>query len=135
MNYTKGIIVVLLVTISGCAIFQRLNMQDIKATEYLYKSYKIDKSIKQVDKILYDYSTRCRPLPNLEVDPATQKTAFMAWKLYVTDNPTIIGLVEFVEKADGTTTAKAYWYYKSDGKLSDKVVAIIKDSSDCQDLY
>lgn len=120
--------------LSGCMATERLNMQDIRADQYFYKSYTIDKSIRQIAKILYDYSFKCRPEYGLAIDPATQKTAYWAHPRYFTSTPTIIGLTEFIEKDDGTTTVKAYWYYTNiDGVLSDRLIDIIRDNSTCRD--
>jgi hypothetical protein len=133
--YAMLLLLMMLTAVSGCMMFQRLNMQDIKAEKYFYRSYMINKSVQQINKIVYDYSARCRPLPALKVDPVTQKTAHMVWERYITVNPKIIGLIEFIEKDDGTTTATAYWYYTSiDGALSDNIIAIIIDSSACRDI-
>jgi len=53
--------------------------------------------------------------------------------IYVTSNPSIIGLLDFQEKDDGTTTINAYYYHQVDVKLSNKIVSIINNPSDCQD--
>ena len=135
----KKVSILLIITflVSGCMAVQRLTMSDIRNEKYFYKSYVLDKKLIEIAEILYEFGQRCRPLPNLTIEPTSKKRGYISWKRYFTANPTIIGLMDFSENEEGTTTKiNAYWYYTSiDGKLSDRIVSIIKSPDECRDLY
>jgi hypothetical protein len=125
-------ILAIFVVLVGCMAVQRLNMQDVRADKYFYQTYTLNKSIQEIARIIFDYSSTCRPLPELTVDP-TNKIGFMAWKRYFTNTPTIVGVIDFIEVDNGKTVIVAHWYYSSDGVLSDEIVSIIETPGRCRD--
>ena len=133
----NSMIICILILLSGCMAFQNLSMSDIKSDKYYYKSYVLKMPLKEIEVVLYEFGQRCRPLPEITTDPKSGKKAYISWNRYFTANPKIIGLMDFIENEDGTsTTVKAYWYYTSiDGKLSDRIISIIESPEECRDLY
>lgn len=121
----KAVLLVLMVILmQGCMamLFQRLSMEDMRSVKYFYKSYRINKSIAEINQIFYDR----RIFPRLRVNPSGHG-AYVAWeRWFASGDPKVIGLIDFKESGS-YTEASAYWYYYTDRVLSDRIIASLSE--------
>jgi hypothetical protein len=121
-----------MIFLSGCTTFQNLNVDsDLKKPENLRRELTINLTIPEIQKILFDYSTKCVKQNNLIVDPQNEKLGFMSFESMGLTQRNVGTLIEFSQK-NSDTDLKGYSYYEHWAKTHiDKTIRILQNPGVC----
>ena len=94
----------------GCSSLQNLTVDDVKQDKFLAVTQTYDLTIKQIAQNLYQYDTKCSPLPDtIRIDPSNSNNGLLAVKSMGFTDVSIVAVVDF--KQDGNKTlVKGYKY-------------------------
>ena len=94
----------------GCSTLQNLTVDDVKQDKFLAVTQTYDLTIKQIAQNLYQYDTKCSPLPDtIRIDPSNPNNGLLAVKSMGFTDVSIVAVVDF--KQDGNKTlVKGYKY-------------------------
>jgi hypothetical protein len=118
--------------LSGCAVVQNLDINDLKTKENLRRELVLNLTIKQIERDLFRYSSNCTKLNQLIINPSDEKSASMAFELGGFSRLNVGILIEFRE-SNGRTAVKGYSYYEHWAVINiDKVIRILENPGVCQ---
>lgn len=116
----------------GCAAFKNLNMQDVRAEEYLMQTGDVKYSVTQIDNFINKYNYNCNGTAKLTFDGEDKsKGSIVTYGMGFTQaNPYFI--VDFTDTDNGATY-KAYSVYQVSHKTSlNKLLGIIEREGRCE---
>jgi hypothetical protein len=104
------LLLVLGFTLSACTAMQNLTVDDLKKPENLRREKVFSLTIPQIQKAIFDYSSKCTPVKNIVVDPSNPKFGTIATDFTGLTQRNVGILIEFTETSRGTE-AKGYAHY------------------------
>lgn len=106
----KNLIFLLFIPLLGCSTLQNLTVDDVRQDKFLAVTQTYDLSIKQITQNLYQYDTKCSPLPDtIRIDPSNPNNGLLTVKSMGFTDVSIVAVVDF--KQDGNKTlVKGYKY-------------------------
>lgn len=121
---------------TGCAtppVPYNMKPKELKTENYFYKTWTLNKSIKEVQKQLSVYGENCGPHFSITADPLDPKKAKKQITLAgLTDTATVF-IMEFSENENGSTTVNS-WSNNSiifKKTHADKMIQAIEDPYKC----
>jgi hypothetical protein len=132
MKYLQFFSYFVFILLSGCTSFQNLNIDsDLKKSENLRREITINLTIREIQKILFDYSNKCSKLNSLIVDPKDEKVGFISFDSMGLTQMNVGTLIEFNQK-NSDTAIKGYSYYENWAKIHiDKIIRILQNPESC----
>lgn len=127
----RGLIVVAILALTGCAQLQNVTVDEIRSEDHKRQEGKMPLSIAQIQQAMYDYGSNCRDISPLRVNPSRSDTAtYTQYMPGLTDMSASV-LIDLKEDSSGATQYMAYTYYESWASRASEVVEIMSGKKQC----
>lgn len=117
----------------GCTpVLRNLTAKDVRTQRSLYRTYKLDKTISELQAAAKRYARDCRGTTVPVVDPDDPKRAFLTVSMPGLTKTSVVVVQDF-EEIDGRTTVASYVYWGAPGyrDISDDIIEHMVDPSNC----
>ena len=130
-NIMKSLICLTFALLIGCSTLQNLTVDDVRQDRFLAVDRSYDLTIKQITQNMYQYDTKCSPLPGtIRIDPSNPNNGLLTVKSMGFTDVSIVAVVDF--KQDGTKTlVKGYKYTTPLISPLDSIIWAIDNPSMC----
>ena len=121
------------VLVTGC-FYAPSSIRELQASpKSFYRTYEVNSSLAEINKVLHRWSSECSPHPGLEMDPENASKARLIHAQPTPDGTKVYRLMQFVEEPPGTTVINTYVWRNvpMETRSIRDTMAVINGSMEC----
>tara|TARA_R100000655_G_scaffold83222_1_gene122801 strand:- start:588 stop:974 length:387 start_codon:yes stop_codon:yes gene_type:complete len=126
----RWLILLAALTLAGCSAFTNVSVSDLRDEKHHIASGSIPLTIEQIQQEMYDYSTNCRDIGRLSINPANKNEAsFVRYMMGATTDSALL-LIDLKQQGN-VTEYQGYVYYGTWKRHLENDIKVMSGTATC----